>query len=119
MSTIPLPALVHSHLLKPILVTSGVVVAFLAGVPPVLAASVGAAILLKWWQHLGSTLFVVFFFPVALSAFCGGLLWPLLAYAFMGNILRRLIVKAHGRLLACRYLRAIELHFQSGYRRVA
>jgi Na+/H+ antiporter NhaD/arsenite permease-like protein len=43
---IPLPALDLSHLLKPLLVTGGVVIAFLAGVPPVLAASVGAAILL-------------------------------------------------------------------------
>jgi Na+/H+ antiporter NhaD/arsenite permease-like protein len=44
--TIPLPALDLSHLLKPMLVVGGVVVAFLAGVPPALAASVGAAILL-------------------------------------------------------------------------
>jgi Na+/H+ antiporter NhaD/arsenite permease-like protein len=43
---IPLPALDFSHLLKPMLVVTGVVIAFLAGVPPVLAASVGAAILL-------------------------------------------------------------------------
>src|SRR6266850_356460 len=43
---IPLPALDLSRLLKPMLVTGGVVIAFLAGVPPVLAASVGAAILL-------------------------------------------------------------------------
>jgi Na+/H+ antiporter NhaD/arsenite permease-like protein len=40
------PAVELSHLLKPMLVVSGVVIAFLAGVPPVLAASVGAAILL-------------------------------------------------------------------------
>src|SRR6266478_2309464 len=45
-SVIPLPPLDLSHLLKPMLVASGVVVAFLAGVPPVLAASAGAAILL-------------------------------------------------------------------------
>jgi Na+/H+ antiporter NhaD/arsenite permease-like protein len=45
-STIPLPALELSHLLKPLLVVCGVVIAFLAGVPPVLAASVGAAVLL-------------------------------------------------------------------------
>ncbi len=44
--TIPLPTLDLSHLLKPTLVTGGVVIAFLAGVPPALAASVGAAILL-------------------------------------------------------------------------
>jgi len=44
--TIPLPTLDLSHLLKPMLVTGGVVIAFLAGVPPALAASVGAAILL-------------------------------------------------------------------------
>jgi Na+/H+ antiporter NhaD/arsenite permease-like protein len=45
-SAIPLPPLDLSHLLKPMLVASGVVVAFLAGVPPVYAASAGAAILL-------------------------------------------------------------------------
>ena len=45
-SAIPLPPLDLSHLLKPMLVASGVVIAFLAGVPPVLAASAGAAILL-------------------------------------------------------------------------
>ncbi len=43
---IPLPPLDLSHLLKPMLVGGGVVIAFLAGVPPVLAASAGAAILL-------------------------------------------------------------------------
>jgi len=43
---IPLPALDLSRLLKPLLVVCGVVIAFLAGVSPVLAASVGAAILL-------------------------------------------------------------------------
>jgi Na+/H+ antiporter NhaD/arsenite permease-like protein len=43
---IPLPALDLSRLVKPLLVVCGVVIAFLAGVPPVLAASVGAAILL-------------------------------------------------------------------------
>src|SRR5882757_2933999 len=45
-AAIPLPALDLSHMLKPMLVVIGVVVAFLAGVPPVLAASVGAATLL-------------------------------------------------------------------------
>lgn len=43
---IPLPVLELSHLLKPMLVVGGVVIAFLAGAPPVLAASVGAAVLL-------------------------------------------------------------------------
>ena len=45
-SVIPLPPLDLSHLLKPMLVASAVVIAFLAGVPPALAASAGAAILL-------------------------------------------------------------------------
>lgn len=45
-SAMTLPALDLSHLLKPMLVVIGVVIAFLAGVPPVLAASVGAAVLL-------------------------------------------------------------------------
>ena len=43
---IPLPVLDLSHLLKPLLVVSGVVIAFLVGVSPVLAASVGAAVVL-------------------------------------------------------------------------
>jgi Na+/H+ antiporter NhaD/arsenite permease-like protein len=43
---IPLPPLDLSNLLKPVLVASGVVIAFLAGIPPVLAASAGAAVLL-------------------------------------------------------------------------
>ena len=43
---IPLPLLDLSHLLKPLLVVSGVVIAFLVGVSPVLAASVGAAVVL-------------------------------------------------------------------------
>jgi Na+/H+ antiporter NhaD/arsenite permease-like protein len=45
-SVIPLPPLDLSHLLQPMLVASAVVIAFLAGVPPALAASAGAAILL-------------------------------------------------------------------------
>jgi Na+/H+ antiporter NhaD/arsenite permease-like protein len=43
---IPLPPLDLSHLLKPVLVAGGVVTAFLLGIPPVVAASAGAAILL-------------------------------------------------------------------------
>jgi Na+/H+ antiporter NhaD/arsenite permease-like protein len=43
---IPLPPLDLSHLIKPVLVAGGVVIAFLAGVAPVWAASAGAAILL-------------------------------------------------------------------------
>ena len=43
---IPLPPLDLSNLLKPVLVATGVVVAFLSGVPPVFAASAGAAVLL-------------------------------------------------------------------------
>jgi Na+/H+ antiporter NhaD/arsenite permease-like protein len=43
---IPLPPLDLSSLLKPLLIASGVVLAFLAGIPPVLAAATGAAILL-------------------------------------------------------------------------
>jgi len=44
--SIPLPSLDLSHLLKPVLIASGVVLAFLFGIPPVWAASAGAAILL-------------------------------------------------------------------------
>jgi len=43
---IPLPPLDRSHLLKPMIVVTGVVLAFLAGVPPALAAAGGAALLL-------------------------------------------------------------------------
>ena len=45
-SAIPLPPLDLSHLIKPLLVAAGVVMAFLAGVPPAYAAAAGAAILL-------------------------------------------------------------------------
>jgi len=45
-SAIPLPQLDLSHLLKPVLVATGVVIAFMAGVPPAFAAASGAAILL-------------------------------------------------------------------------
>ncbi len=45
-NAIPLPPLDLSHLLKPLLIASGVVLAFLAGIPPALAAAAGAAILL-------------------------------------------------------------------------
>lgn len=44
--SIPLPQLDLSNLVKPVLVAAGVVIAFLSGVPPVFAASAGAAILL-------------------------------------------------------------------------
>ena len=44
--SIPLPPLNLSHLVKPVLVATGIVVAFLVGVPPALAAAAGAAILL-------------------------------------------------------------------------
>lgn len=44
--SIPLPPLDLSHLLKPLLVATGIVIAFLAGIPPALAAAAGAAILL-------------------------------------------------------------------------
>jgi Na+/H+ antiporter NhaD/arsenite permease-like protein len=43
---IPLPELELSRLLKPALVVTGVVIAFFAGVPPAMAAAVGAAALL-------------------------------------------------------------------------
>jgi Na+/H+ antiporter NhaD/arsenite permease-like protein len=45
-SAIPLPPLDLSNLLKPLLISVGVVLAFLAGIPPALAAASGAAILL-------------------------------------------------------------------------
>ena len=44
--SIPLPALNLSDLLKPVLVATAIVVAFLCGIPPALAAAAGAAILL-------------------------------------------------------------------------
>jgi len=44
--SIPLPPLDLSNLLKPVLVATSVVIAFLFGVPPVFAASAGAAVLL-------------------------------------------------------------------------
>jgi Na+/H+ antiporter NhaD/arsenite permease-like protein len=44
--SIPLPTLDLSNLWKPVLVAAGIVIAFLAGVPPALAAAAGAAILL-------------------------------------------------------------------------
>lgn len=43
---IPLPALDLSHLAKPVVVVSAVVIAFFAGVPPAMAAALGAAVLL-------------------------------------------------------------------------
>lgn len=45
-SAIPLPPLDPSQLLKPVLVATGVVISFLAGIPPVYAAAAGAAVLL-------------------------------------------------------------------------
>ena len=44
--TIPLPALDLSNLWKPVLVATGIVIAFLAGIPPAFAAAAGAALLL-------------------------------------------------------------------------
>jgi len=44
--TIPLPTLDLSNLWKPVLVATGIVIAFLAGIPPAFAAAAGAAILL-------------------------------------------------------------------------
>lgn len=44
--SIPLPALDLSHLVKPVVVASVVVIGFFAGVPPALMASLGAAVLL-------------------------------------------------------------------------
>ncbi len=46
LESIPLPALDISNLWKPMLVAAGIVIAFLAGIPPALAAAAGAAILL-------------------------------------------------------------------------
>ena len=45
-SNIPLPTLDFTNLLKPVLVATGIVIAFLVGIPPALAAAAGAAILL-------------------------------------------------------------------------
>jgi Na+/H+ antiporter NhaD/arsenite permease-like protein len=43
---IPLPALDLSHLVKPVIIATGVVVGFFVGVPPAMMAALGAAILL-------------------------------------------------------------------------
>jgi len=43
---IPVPALNVSRLTKPLIVVTGVVIAFFAGVPPAMAAALGAAVLL-------------------------------------------------------------------------
>lgn len=43
---IPLPPLDLSRLTKPVIVVIAVVIAFLAGVPPAMAAALGAAVML-------------------------------------------------------------------------
>jgi len=93
---ISLPPLDLSNLLKPVLVASGVVLAFLAGIPPALAAAAGAAILLisrsrdprKLYAEIdwGLLVFFVGLFVIVGGAENAGLVDRLLRFAERWNL---------------------------------
>jgi Na+/H+ antiporter NhaD/arsenite permease-like protein len=93
---IPLPPLDLSNLLKPMLIASGVVLAFLAGIPPVLAAAAGAAILLisrsrdprKLYAEIdwGLLVFFVGLFIIVGGAENAGLVGRLMQFAQRWNL---------------------------------
>jgi Na+/H+ antiporter NhaD/arsenite permease-like protein len=95
---IPLPVLVVSNLIKPLLVVSGVVIAFLAGVSPALAASGGAAILLigrsrdprKLYAEIdwGLLVFFVGLFVIVAGAENAGIVGHLLGWSERWNLHR-------------------------------
>ncbi|MBZ5573029.1 MAG: anion transporter [Acidobacteriia bacterium] len=93
---IPLPELELSRLLKPALVVTGVVIAFFAGVPPAMAAAVGAAALLitrtldprKLYDEVdwGLLVFFIGLFLVVGGAENAGIVRKLLEYAEHWNL---------------------------------
>jgi Na+/H+ antiporter NhaD/arsenite permease-like protein len=103
-TAIPLPPLDLSNLLKPVLVASGVVIAFLAGIPPVLAASAGAAILLisrtrdprKLYAEIdwGLLVFFVGLFIIVGGAENAGLVGRLLHFSQRWNLHRPAVFTA-------------------------
>jgi Na+/H+ antiporter NhaD/arsenite permease-like protein len=106
---IPLPPLDLSSLLKPVLVATGVVVAFLFGVPPVFAASAGAAILLisrsreprKLYAEIdwGLLVFFVGLFVIVGGAENAGLIGRLFQFAERWNLHRPAVFTAVTALL--------------------
>lgn len=93
---IPLPELELSRLLKPAVVVTAVVIAFFAGVPPAMAAAVGAAALLitrtldprKLYDEVdwGLLVFFIGLFLVVGGAENAGIVQRLLAFAQHGNL---------------------------------
>ena len=108
--SIPLPPLDLSNLLKPVLVATGVVIAFLSGVPPVFAASAGAAVLLisrsrdprKLYAEIdwGLLVFFVGLFIIVGGAENAGLTDRLFHYAQRWNLHRPAIFTAVTALLS-------------------
>lgn len=93
---IPLPALDLSHLVKPVIIATGVVMGFFAGVPPAMMAALGAAILLitrtvdphKVYEEVdwGLLVFFVGLFVIVGGAENAGIVAHLLNVAHYGNL---------------------------------
>jgi Na+/H+ antiporter NhaD/arsenite permease-like protein len=93
---IPLPELDLSHLVKPMIIATGVVVGFFAGVPPAMMAALGAAILLitrtvdphKVYELVDWGLLVLFvgLFIIVGGAENAGIVGRLLDVARYGNL---------------------------------
>jgi Na+/H+ antiporter NhaD/arsenite permease-like protein len=95
---IPLPTLDLSRLTKPVIVVTAVVIAFFAGVPPVMAAALGAAVLLitrtleprKMYEEVdwGLLVFFVGLFLIVGGAQNAGIVGELLGIAEHWNLHR-------------------------------
>lgn len=93
---IPLPALDLSNLVKPVIIATGVVMGFFAGVPPAMMAALGAAILLitrtvdphKVYEEVdwGLLVFFVGLFVIVGGAENAGIVAHLLNVAHYGNL---------------------------------
>lgn len=93
---IPLPALDLSNLVKPVIIATGVVMGFFAGVPPAMMAALGAAILLitrtvdphKVYEEVdwGLLVFFVGLFVIVGGAENAGIVAHLLNMARYGNL---------------------------------
>lgn len=93
---IPLPALDLSHLVKPVIIATGVVMGFFAGVPPAMMGALGAAILLitrtvdphKVYEEVdwGLLVFFVGLFIIVGGAENAGIVAHLLNMARYGNL---------------------------------
>jgi Na+/H+ antiporter NhaD/arsenite permease-like protein len=93
---IPLPPLDLSRLTKPVIVATAVVIAFLAGVPPAMAAALGAAVLLitrtleprKLYDEIdwGLLVFFVGLFLIVGGAEKAGIIGEILGVAEQGNL---------------------------------